>query len=221
MDKNQTTISLFPLPEVVLFPRMSLPLYIFEDRYKKLILSCLELESDKKFGIVYAEDNSCAEVGTIAEILDVEKLEDGRMNVLTEGKDRFKILEFLSEEPYFKALIEPYDDKDVEIDDALDKSLKQIRKLSTKALKMFDKVSDQELSKNLKLPSDPKELLFLVAGNLTCTIEEKQDILEMQSLRERSEKVLTLLNEEIQKLEVMLENKATKDEVVKNGKLKI
>ena len=86
---------------------------------------------------------------------------------------------------------------------------------------MFDIVSDQELSKNIKLPDEPNELLFLVSANLTCSFESKQSILETRSLRERTKKVLSLLKEEIERLHVMLENKETKESVIKNGKLKI
>ena len=60
-----------------------------------------------------------------------------------------------------------------------------------------------------------------MAGNLTCSFEEKQNILESRSLKERSKKILTLLKEELEKLEVLRENKETKKDVIKNGKLKI
>ena len=106
MPKEKTTLSLFPLPEVVLFPGMSLPLHIFEDRYKKLISNCLN--SDKQFGVVLLSGDLCAEIGTTALIIDVEKLEDGQMNIVTEGKSRFKILDIVNEEPYYEAIVQPY-----------------------------------------------------------------------------------------------------------------
>ena len=219
MPKSKNTISLFTLSEVVLFPGMSLPLHIFEDRYKRMINNCLD--NDKKFGVVFAKGNMCAEVGTLAEILDVEKLEGGKLNILAEGKDRFKILDFVSEEPYYEAVIESYVDKSSQITDPLKKSLQQVRELSLKALSVFDIVSEQDLSKKIKLPDEPDELLFLVSANLTCSYESKQSILETRSLKERTSKVLSLLKEEIERLEILLKNKETKTEVAKNGKLKI
>ena len=219
-NKNKNLIiSLFPLPEVVLFPGMNLPIHVFEERYKKMISGCLE--TTKLFGVVLEKDTRCVEVGTTAEIIDVEKLEDGKLNIFTEGKNRFEIVDFISEEPYYIANVQIYEDTEAEIDASLKKTFREIRKLSSEALNIFDLVSDQELSKKLKLPKEPNELLFLIAANLTCSYESKQAILEERSIKQRATKVLSLLKEEIQRLEVLLENKKTKNEVIKNGKLKI
>ena len=222
-------IPLFPLPEVVLFPGMNLPLHIFEDRYKKMISK--SLEKDKIFGIVFAKENTFSEVGTIAKIIDVEKFEDGKMNILIEGKSRFKIISLVNTTPYYEAEILDYEDIEIKLTSALKKTIKEIREMSSHALSIFDLISDQEVSKKLpatggsafggKLPSDLNELLFLVAANLTCSFEEKQIILETRSIKERSEKIMPLLEEEIERLEVLLENKETKKDVIKNGKLKI
>ncbi len=69
---SKNTISLFPLPGIVLFPGTNLPLHILEEKYKKMISRCLE--SDKRFGIVLAKGKQFAEVGTTALIIGVEKL---------------------------------------------------------------------------------------------------------------------------------------------------
>ena len=220
MAKNKNMLPIFPLPEVVMFPEMNLPLHIFEEKYKQLISDCLK--ADKKFGIVLEkESNLCAKVGTLVEILDVENLEDGMMNIFTEGKKRFEIISFLTEEPYYVAEIQSYEDIDTKVDNKLKSSLKEIKLLASKALKTFDLISEEESSKKIKLPGKPDELLFLIATNLTCSYEDKQFILESRSIKDRAEKIMPLLNEELQKLEVLLENKNTKKDVEKNGKLKI
>ncbi len=220
MTERKNMLPVFPLPEVVMFPEMNLPLHIFEERYKQLISDCLK--TDKRFGIVLEKENNlCAKVGTLVEILDVENLEDGTMNIFTEGGERFEIISLLTEEPYFVAEIQPYEDTDIEIDNELKSFLKQIRQLASKALKIFDLISDEENLKKIKLPSKPDELLFLISTNLTCSHEEKQAILEIRSIRERAKKIMPLLKDELQKLEVLLENKNTKKDVEKNGKLKI
>ena len=219
MQEEFNSMPLFPLQGVVLFPGMNLPLYIFEDRYKNMIQKCLK--NNKLFGVVLAKGNMCAEIGTIAEIIDAEKLDDGKMNVLAEGKKRFKIIDLTSEEPYYEANVKSYEDKEIEIDDKLKKSLKDVKELSTKALNLFDRISEEDLSLKFKLPQNPQELLFLIAANLTCTFEVKQYILETRSIKERTKKILSLLKEEIKRLEVILENKETSSTVVKNGKLQI
>src|SRR3989338_8218310 len=185
-EKDKTIkIPLFPLPEVVLFPGMNLPLHIFEDKYIKMISECID--EKKEFGVVCSKNDVCSKVGTLAEITDVEKLEDGKMNILLEGTKRFKIISFLNEKSYNEAMVEPYVDTGTKIDFVVKDTLKEVRVLSLKALKMFDEVSEEENSKKLKLPSDPNELLFLVSANLTCSYELKQSLLETRSIKVRSE----------------------------------
>ncbi len=220
MAKSKNILPIFPIPEIVMFPEMNLPIHIFEERYKNLISDCLK--ANKKFGIVLAKENDIyAKVGTIVEIVDVENLEEGMMNVFTEGKERFEILNFIAEEPYHVAEIKSYEDTDTEVDNELKSSLKRIKQLASKALKIFDLISEEEHSKKIKLPGKPDELLFLIATNLTCSYDEKQIILETRSIRDRAKKITPLLDEELKKLEILLENKNTKKDVEKNGKLKI
>ena len=95
MTGPQQTIPLFPL-NVVLFPGGFLPLHIFEERYKLMIQRCLDDESE--FGVVLIksglEVGGNAEphaVGTAARIVNVKKEEDGRMNIMVTGRERFRI----------------------------------------------------------------------------------------------------------------------------------
>ena len=220
MPKNKNILPIFPIPEIVMFPEMNLPLHIFEERYKQLVSDCLK--ASKKFGIVLAKENDIyAKIGTVVEIVDVENLEEGMVNIFTEGRERFEIINFITEEPYHVAEIKSYEDIDTEVDDELKSSFKKIKQLASKALKTFDLISEEENSRKIKLPGKPDELLFLIATNLTCSHDEKQIILETRSIRDRVERIMPLLNEELKKLEILLENKNTKKDVEKNGKLKI
>ena len=82
-------LGLFPLG-IVLLPTEQLPLHIFEERYKDLIGECLE--ADTEFGLVYADDEGIRDVGTRARIVDVlTRFEDGRLNILVEGGERFHL----------------------------------------------------------------------------------------------------------------------------------
>ena len=84
-------IGLFPL-ELVLLPTERVPLHIFEDRYKELIAECLA--HDGEFGLVFADERGLREIGTLAAVSDVlERFEDGRLNILVEGRGRFRLLE--------------------------------------------------------------------------------------------------------------------------------
>src|SRR5918992_2873968 len=87
-------IGLFPLP-MVLLPTEQVPLHIFEERYKELIGECIE--EDRAFGLLYADADGIQEVGTSASIVEVlTRFDDGRMNVLVEGGERFRVLELTS-----------------------------------------------------------------------------------------------------------------------------
>jgi len=84
-------IPIFPLPNVVFFPKTVLPLHIFEPRYKEMIGECLAHSS--VFGIVHAKQDEMAEIGCSAKILDVSKrYEDGRLDILTQGIRRFEVM---------------------------------------------------------------------------------------------------------------------------------
>ncbi|MGH9567915.1 MAG: LON peptidase substrate-binding domain-containing protein, partial [Candidatus Angelobacter sp.] len=83
-------LALFPL-DLVLFPGAPLPLHIFEPRYKEMVNECLEQK--KVFGMVRARENAVAEVGCTAIVLKLNKqYEDGRLDISTEGKQRFSIV---------------------------------------------------------------------------------------------------------------------------------
>src|SRR3972149_5024713 len=98
-------IGLFPLG-MVLLPTEQVPLHIFEERYKELIGECLE--QSREFGLVYAADDRARPVGT--EVL--EQFEDGRMNVVIEGRERFRLVELTSGRSFSTAEVEPVEDQD-------------------------------------------------------------------------------------------------------------
>ena len=101
-------LRLFPLP-VVLLPEEGLPLHIFEDRFKQMIGECLE--EDLPFGVVLAEKRGVRQTGCTARVIHViEKLPDGRMNILTRGERRFRLLRTYSHRPYPLGDVEFLDD---------------------------------------------------------------------------------------------------------------
>src|SRR6185503_4652274 len=108
-------IPLFPLPNLVLFPQVAVPLHIFEERYKLMISRCID-QSDV-FGLVLLREGAEQEseetihrVGVTARIVEIEKLEDRRLNILCAGESRFQVLEFTGNEPYWTAEVDLVDD---------------------------------------------------------------------------------------------------------------
>src|SRR5438876_6701333 len=104
---GEMEIALFPLPNLVLFPNIVVPLHIFEERYKRMVNGCID--RDEAFGLVLlrsgAEDESdetIHRVGVSARIVDVERLDEGRLNILCEGQSRFRILRLTQQTPFWK-----------------------------------------------------------------------------------------------------------------------
>ena len=101
-------LGLFPLG-IVLLPTEQLPLHIFEERYKELVDECLE--QDGEFGLVYADDDGLRDLGTRARVVEVlTRFEDGRLNVLVEGGDRFRLVELTDGRSFSTGLVTPIED---------------------------------------------------------------------------------------------------------------
>src|SRR4051812_27526144 len=103
-------LGLFPLG-LVLLPTERVPLHIFEDRYRELIGECLELE--REFGLLFADDDGLREIGCRAAVLEVlERFDDGRLNIVVEGGERFRIVRHTSGRSFATAEVEPVEDED-------------------------------------------------------------------------------------------------------------
>ena len=107
----ETLLPLFPL-EAVLLPTNLLPLHIFEDRYKELILDVLKTESE--FGVVQAGSKGILNLGCTASVEKiVHRYPDGRLDILTVGRRRFEVLFLDEEKSYLRGAVSFYADEDV------------------------------------------------------------------------------------------------------------
>ncbi|MBK7747217.1 MAG: LON peptidase substrate-binding domain-containing protein [Candidatus Obscuribacter sp.] len=171
-------LPLFPLPEVVLFPGSPLPLHIFEPRYIQMVNTIME--SDKTFGVLlYDPENSQARViGSSAEITEVIKLPDGRMNIMTEGRRRFRILRTIEDLPYLQGEVEWLEDlpSTKELDTIQQEVLNYIRDI----LRLSSKINDKTVEMPDDLPTDPLRLSYWVAGTMYSVPEDQQALLELQ-----------------------------------------
>jgi Lon protease-like protein len=103
-------IGLFPLG-LVLLPTEQVPLHIFEPRYRELIAECLEAE--QPFGLVYADDDGLRRIGTLATVVEVtDRFEDGRMNVVVEGGERFRLVDLTDGRSFHTGNVETLEDDD-------------------------------------------------------------------------------------------------------------
>ncbi len=166
-------LPLFPL-EVVLLPGTPLPLHIFEPRYKEMIGECLEKR--EPFGAVRALEQGIAEIGCTAEITAVtNKYPDGRLDVITQGRERFEVLALNQERSFLRAEIlllpdEPGKPAPEDVTRAIELH-RQILSLASAA---------QDLS-----GSDQSALSFFLAGSLPLDLDFKQKLLATVSEAER------------------------------------
>ncbi len=114
-DRTVQDFPIFPLGLVAL-PYEYVPLHIFEPRYRTMFAECLEHESE--FGIVWSTDGGLREIGCACEITRViERMQDGRLNVLTRGTRPFRIIAQQDNMPYPAATVEFLEDKDEVVDE--------------------------------------------------------------------------------------------------------
>jgi Lon protease-like protein len=180
-------LPLFPL-DVVLFPGTPLPLHIFEPRYKELISECLERK--QKFGIVRAEQEGMADVGCTAEIVAVTKTyPDGRMDIVTEGRERFEVLEVDEERSFLRGDVLYFED---EPDRPSDKEVFHALDLHREILSMGG--AEQSL------PESQRQVSFYLAGSLPLDLDFKQALLEMRSESERISAIVTAFESILPKL---------------------
>ncbi len=178
-------IPLFPL-NVVLFPGEQLPLHIFEPRYRRMVRECLEAKSP--FGMLLALPNGVVRVGCTAEIVDiVKKYEDGRMDILTVGRDAFRILELFTDDPLLHGQIDYLEDHDSLLEPV--KSQRLIEAYETCHTLLFS-----EIPRNFE-GTTPEQLAYAVAAALPLDLLWKQQILELRSEAERQERLLGYLRD--------------------------
>jgi Lon protease-like protein len=180
-----TLLPLFPL-ELVLLPGVPLPLHIFEPRYKEMIAECLEQK--KPFGVVRASSEGVADIGCTAEIISVtKKYDDGRMDILTRGVERFEVLHVNDERAFLQAEISVVQD---EVDDEAGESANE---MVTHAVRLHAEVAKLAGTEPAGPDEHASNLSFLLAGSLPLDLDFKQSLLTTLSEAKRLEAVIGYL----------------------------
>lgn len=191
---------LFPL-NTVLFPGASLPLQIFEERYKSLLEDCLE--SDSRFGIVLIKSGDEVgrsavphQVGTVAHITQVNEIRGDRFFVAVTGERRFRINAITQRRPYMIADVSVLPDTDVE--EARPQS-ESIRELLNEYLRLITGLQGGWTSE-VRTSRDPASLSYYIAETLLIDLSEKQQLLEQPSAALRLESEADVLRRDIDQL---------------------
>jgi Lon protease-like protein len=165
-------LPLFPL-DVVLFPGTPLPLHIFEPRYKEMIGECLA--QHRTFGVVRAVEQGLAEVGCTAEIVTVvQEYPDGRLDLVTEGRQRFELLRVNQERSFLQAEVLMIDDEPGTPDQAE----------AARAVELHSELLAIAGAKP-NLPVELSVLSFHLAGSVPLDLDFKQRLLSLRSEPER------------------------------------
>ena len=166
-------LPVFPL-DVVLFPGTPIPLHVFEPRYKEMIGECLAQKS--AFGIVRAKDDSIAEIGCTADILEVTKrYDDGRLDIVCEGRRRFEVVSVNEQRSFLQAEVLYFDD---EPGDAPAEKIDQAVHLYRDLLRLVDvEASAPE--------ANTPQLSFHLVAAMPLDLDFKQNLLAMRSETER------------------------------------
>jgi Lon protease-like protein len=187
---------LFPLG-IVALPTETVPLHIFEDRYRTMIEHCLQAEHGSpaaEFGIVWLSDEELKPVGCACEIEQVlERMDDGRSNILARGTRPFRLLERQHDLPYPAGVVEFLDEADEALDaDAADAAHELYRDLVMQA-------TDREI--------EARELEELDSYRMAATVEfdidAKQELLELRSENARLRLIALLIRSAIESLELI------------------
>ena len=193
-------LGLFPLG-IVLLPTEQLPLHVFEERYKELIGECIE--GDGEFGLVYADDDGLRDFGTRARVVEVlTRFEDGRLNILVEGGERFRLTELTDGRSFNTGLVSSLEDVDDPADTpAVDEALRlfdALREVTQSSVEVPERTSPQlsfALAAKVELPPDAK-LALLGETSERLRLEQVQElltsaVLTAQRVRRAAERAAT------------------------------
>lgn len=209
-------LPLFPL-NTVLFPGMPLSLHIFEPRYKQMIEHCLATQ--EPFGVVLIREGVEAlgpvalphPVGCTARITQVQRLEDGRINILAVGVERFQIHALSHDKPYLVGTVEtiPMDSSDVQ---AVDQAGQRLRPWVEQYLSMLAKAAEKVEFDPLQLPNDPLALGYLAAALVQIPTEQKQQLLASGQAADLLTAIRTIYRREVALLRVILDRDPSEPE---------
>jgi uncharacterized protein len=199
-------VPLFPLPNVVLFPKTPMPLYIFEERYRTMVRETLAgsgelvialLRSGSETG--YANLSSVHDIACLGKIETYEELEDGKYNIVVIGVQRVRILREVQHSPYRMVEVEKLEDDayDERATDVIDRH-DHLGSLFAQFTELATGVRQQAV--DLMPQLDFESLVNMVAMTLNLAIDQKQTLLEINDAPQRADMLLPVLQQQVETL---------------------
>jgi ATP-dependent Lon protease len=207
-EELPASLPILPLRNTVLFPGVVIPISAGRDKSIKLINDANA--GDKIIGVVAQKNediedptkNDIHTIGTVARILRVLKMPDGNITVILQGKKRFEIDEVTTESPYIKATIKEVAEKRPgKHDTEFAAIVESIKELAIEIIKESPNIPT-EATFAIKNIESQSFLINFVSSNMNLLVHEKQNLLAMNTLKERALETLRFMNVELQKLEL-------------------
>ena len=206
-------IPILPLRNTVLFPGVVIPITVGRDKSIQAVKAAYD--KDKFIGVVAQKDGNVedptpvdlCQVGTVAKIMKMIKMQDGGTTIIIQGKKRFELLEMKAIEPFFQAEIKVLEEEKVGPEDQnFQAHLSTIKDLATQIIQLSPNFPS-EAALILKNIESPLFLINFVSSNLNVELPEKQSLLAAHDVTLRAEKLIQFLQQELQFVE--LKNKVT------------
>ncbi|RIH66789.1 endopeptidase La [Mariniphaga sediminis] len=200
-------LPILPLRNTVLFPGVVLPINVGRKKSLKLVQDVyrgsrlLGTVAQKDYTIDDPSIEDLFSVGTVAEILKILEMPDGSTSVIIQGKRRYSIREFVSEDPYYKASVEPLNDILSQNDSEFNAIVGSLKDLSIK-IAQFSANVPPEATFAVKNIENSTFLINFICSNTDIEVDDKQNLLEIESLKERGIQAISYLVKEVQMLEL-------------------
>ncbi len=197
---NAVELPLFPL-NTVLFPGQVLPLHVFEDRYRLMIRQCLA--EDTPFGVVLIkrgqevgdDDAEPYMVGTVARIIESTHLNNGAMNIVTVGVERFRIRRFLRDRPYLRGEVLSLPMADPDDPEKVMAAARVVRSRVERYVELIAEAAGLHIQIE-EIPNAAQQIGYLAAVTMQIDNKEKQEILGSVSVAQMLRREMALLNRE-------------------------
>lgn len=223
--KIPEVLPLLPIRDVVVYPFMIIPLFVGREMSVKAVDSALAgdrmilLATQHDVGDEDPPADKIYEVGTVAMIMRMLKLPDGRVKILVQGLAKARITEFVSDKPFYTVRVErQYDTTVVDVTLETEALIRTVREQLTKVMELGKQVSP-EVMVILENIQDPGSMADLVSSNLGLKVADAQTLLEINDPIVRLTKVNEFLNREVELLSVQAKiQNAAREEMGKNHK---
>lgn len=206
-SKNKEEFAILPVRNMVMFPKVVIPITAGREQSKRLLEEAhrngdiIGIVTQKNGMLESPSEGDLHSIGTLARIIKIITLPEGNITAITRGVQRFKIKDFVSTSPYFKAKLQLLKDSSTRNKEEFEALLENIKELALKIIQLDPNIPN---AANFAINNlnDHEDLLNFICTNGNFEIEEKQRLLEEKSLMKRAQNCYELMHEDFRKLDL-------------------